>query len=226
MEEKNSKKKERKMRDSGIPWIGEVPEGWGMSPLKYNYNILAGATPDSTKQNFWDGNIKWITPADYKTKDVYVSFGKRNLTSAGYKACSTHMLPKGSIVISKRAPIGSVAITTSDLCTNQGCLGLVAKNKFVNNKYFYYVLSIYDDVLNLYGSGTTFKEISANVFSNIEFPSPSVTIQNSIADFLDSKCSEIDTLLQNYEDQIATLEEYKKSLIYEYVTGKKEVPEA
>ena len=107
MEEKNSEKKERKMRDSGIPWIGEVPEGWGMSPLKYNYNIIAGATPDSTKQNFWDGNIKWITPADYKTKDVYVSFGKRNLTSAGYKACSTHMLPKGSIVISKRAPIYS-----------------------------------------------------------------------------------------------------------------------
>lgn len=44
MEEKNSEKKERKMRDSGIPWIGEVPEGWGMSPLKYNYNIIAGAT--------------------------------------------------------------------------------------------------------------------------------------------------------------------------------------
>ena len=218
MEEKNSKKKERKMRDSGIPWIVEVPEGWGMSPLKYNYNILAGATPDSTKQNFWDGNIKWITPADYKTKDVYVSFGKRNLTSAGYKACSTHMLPKGSIVISKRAPIGSVAITTSDLCTNQGCLGLVAKNKFVNNKYFYYVLSIYDDVLNLYGSGTTFKEISANVFSNIEFPSPSVTIQNSIADFLDSKCSEIDALIENLRARMESVKEYKKAVITEAVT--------
>ena len=218
MEEKNSEKKERKMRESGIPWIGEVPEGWGMSPLKYNYNIIAGATPDSTKQNFWDGNIKWITPADYKTKDVYVSFGKRNLTSAGYKACSTHMLPKGSIVISKRAPIGSVAITTSDLCTNQGCLGLVAKNKFVNNKYFYYVLSIYDDVLNLYGSGTTFKEISANVFSNIEFPSPSVTIQNSIADFLDSKCSEIDTLIENLCARVESAKEYKKAVVTEAVT--------
>lgn len=218
MEEKNSEKKERKMRDSGIPWIGEVPEGWGMSPLKYNYNIIAGATPDSTKQNFWDGNIKWITPADYKTKDVYVSFGKRNLTSAGYKACSTHMLPKGSIVISKRAPIGSVAITTSNLCTNQGCLGLVAKNKFVNNKYFYYVLSIYDDVLNLYGSGTTFKEISANVFSNIEFPLPSVTIQNSIADFLDSKCSEIDTLIENLRARMESAKEYKKAVITEAVT--------
>lgn len=218
MKEKNSEKKERKMRDSGIPWIGEVPEWWGMSPLKYNYNIIAGATPDSTKQSFWDGNIKWITPADYKTKDVYVSLGKRNLTPAGYKACSTHMLPKGSIVISKRAPIGSVAITTSDLCTNQGCLGLVAKNKFVNNKYFYYVLSIYDDVLNLYGSGTTFKEISANVFSNIEFPLPSVTIQNSIADFLDSKCFEIDTLIENLHTRVKSAKEYKKAVITEAVT--------
>mgnify|MGYP004459406751 CR=1 FL=1 len=218
MEEKNSEKKERKMRDSGIPWIGEVPEGWGVSPLKYNYNIIAGATPDSTKQGFWDGNIKWITPADYKTKDVYVSSGKRNLTSAGYKACSTHMLPKASIVISKRAPIGSVAITASDLCTNQGCLGLVAKNKFVNNKYFYYVLSIYDDVLNLYGSGTTFKEISANVFSNIDFPLPSVAIQNSIADYLDSKCSEIDALIENLHARMESAKEYKKAVITKAVT--------
>ena len=61
MEEKNSKKKERKMRDSGIPWIGEVPEGWGMSPLKYNYNILAGATPDSTKDVYKRQPLYWIS---------------------------------------------------------------------------------------------------------------------------------------------------------------------
>ena len=63
-------------------------------------------------------------------------------------------------------------------------------------------------------------------YENMVLPMPSLLEQQQIVSFLDSKCSEIDALLQNYEDQIATLEEYKKSLIYEYVTGKKEVPAA
>lgn len=63
-------------------------------------------------------------------------------------------------------------------------------------------------------------------YENMVLPMPSLLEQQQIVSFLDYKCSEIDTLLQNYEDQISTLEEYKKSLIYEYVTGKKEVPAA
>ena len=208
----------REMKDSGISWINEIPENWNIEPIKYNYSLIAGATPESTNVDFWDGNIKWITPADFKTKDIFVTGGSRNLTIEGYKSCSTSMLPIGSIVFSKRAPIGTVAITADKLCINQGCLGLVEKSGRVLNKFYFYVISIYSDVFNIYGSGTTFKEISANVFANIKLPTPPIQEQQRIADFLDAKCAEIDALTADIQTQIDTLEQYKRALITETVT--------
>lgn len=207
----------REMKDSGISWINEIPGNWNVEPIKYCYRLVAGATPESTNVDFWDGDIKWITPADFKTKDVFVTGGSRNLTIEGYKSCSTSMLPIGSIVFSKRAPIGTVAITADKLCTNQGCLGLVEMSSRVLNKFYFYVISIYGEVFNLYGSGTTFKEISANTFANIRLPMPPIQEQKRIANFLDAKCTEIDALAADIQTQIETLEQYKRSIISETV---------
>ena len=115
------------MKDSGVEWIGEIPEKWAIVSTKFLFTIISGATPESAKSENWDGNIRWITPADYKTKDVYVAVGRRNLTQMGFDSCSTNMVPTGSIIFSKRAPIGSVAINSADLCTNQGCLSCINK---------------------------------------------------------------------------------------------------
>ena len=208
----------REMKDSGISWINEIPGNWNVEPIKYSYRLIAGATPESTNADFWDGDIKWITPADFKTKDVFVMGGSRNLTIEGYKSCSTSMLPIGSIVFSKRAPIGTVAITADKLCTNQGCLGLVEKSDRVLNKFYFYVISIYGEVFNLYGSGTTFKEISANTFANIKLPMPPIQEQKHIVNFLDAKCAEIDALTADIQTQIDSLEQYKRSIISEAVT--------
>jgi len=206
------------MKDSRISWINQIPENWNVEPIKYSYRLIAGATPESTNVDFWDGDIKWITPADFKTKDVFVMGGSRNLTIEGYKSCSTSMLPIGSIVFSKRAPIGTVAITADKLCTNQGCLGLVEKSDRVLNKFYFYVISIYGEVFNLYGSGTTFKEISANTFANIKLPMPPIQEQKHIVNFLDAKCAEIDALTADIQTQIDSLEQYKRSIISEAVT--------
>ncbi len=207
----------KEMKDSGISWIGVIPTDWDVYPIKYNFNFISGGTPDSSNSDFWDGDIIWITPADYKTKDIYVSKGTRNITLLGYNSCNTHLLPKGTIVVSKRAPIGSVAIASTPLCTNQGCLGLVVTNDSCE-KYYYYALSIYDDVLNLFGSGTTFKEISASVLGKIKVANPPVPIQKRIADYLDYKCAEIDSLFVDILSEISTLEEFKRSVTTEAVT--------
>ena len=131
----------REMKDGGVQWIGEIPEKWAIVSTKFLFTIISGATPESAKSENWDGNIRWITPADYKTKDVYVAVGRRNLTQMGFDSCSTNMVPTGSIIFSKRAPIGSVAINSADLCTNQGCLSCINKGtSFV--KFYYYVMSI------------------------------------------------------------------------------------
>lgn len=121
-------------------------------------------------------------------------------------------------MFSKRAPIGTVAITADKLCTNQGCLGLVEKNGRVLNKFYFYVISIYGEVFNLYGSGTTFKEISANTFANIKLPMPPIQEQKRIVGFLDAKCAEIDALTADIQTQTDILEQYKSSVITEAVT--------
>ena len=115
------------MKDSGIEWIGEIPAHWGIIATKSLFDVIAGATPDSSNPLNWDGEIRWITPADYKTEDIYVEFGRRNLSKIGFNSCSTSLIPAGNIIFSKRAPIGAVAINNTELCTNQGCLSCVNK---------------------------------------------------------------------------------------------------
>ena len=211
------------MKDSGIPWVGNIPKHWNCCSLKYNYNTISGATPNSNDISLWDGEIVWVTPADYKTKDVYVFSGARKITYKGYLSCSTTLIKQGNIIFSKRAPIGSVAINKVELCTSQGCLSVVRKTGNVNNKYFYYLFSVNDETFNLFGFGTTFKEISAKDFLSVKFPLPPLDEQQEIADYLDNKCAEIEGIIEDKKSQIETLDGYKKSLIYEYVTGKKEV---
>lgn len=207
----------REMKDGGVQWIGEIPEKWAIVSTKFLFTIISGATPESAKSENWDGNIRWITPADYKTKDVYVAVGRRNLTQMGFDSCSINMVPTGSIIFSKRAPIGSVAINSADLCTNQGCLSCINKGtSFV--KFYYYVMSIATEQYELLGSGTTFKEISAQSFSNFMLPVPSYEDQLAISEYLDMKCAQIDTLIANVQSQIEKLKAYKQSLITEVVT--------
>ncbi len=196
----------RKMKDSGIEWIGEIPEEWETLVTKHLFHIVSGATPKSENPDYFDGEIAWITPADYKTEDVYVAIGRRNITELGFESCNTTLIPSGSIIFSKRAPIGSVAINTANLCTNQGCLSCIPQTK-LSIKYYYYHMAVLTEQYNLLGSGTTFKEISATSFSDFKLSYPSHTEQKFIADFLDHQCAHIDNIIEKTK---ASIEEYKK----------------
>lgn len=210
------------LKDSGIEWIGAIPEHWKVIKIKNAFNIISGATPKTDNMAYWDGEITWITPADYNTKDKMISSGKRNITLAGLNSCGTSIVPEGSIIFSKRAPIGLVAINVVPLCTNQGCISCIPKPS-VNTKYFYYLMSVLTDWFELFGSGTTFKELSTNNFANFILSQPPFSEQQAIADYLDQRCSEIDELISIKQQKIEKLKEYKKSLIFECVTGKRKV---
>lgn len=209
---------EREFKDSGIEWIGRIPKEWKISAIKHLMTLYAGATPKSDKDELWDGSIPWVTPADYKTEDVYVSKGRRNISVAGLSSCATTLLPINSIIFSKRAPIGLVVLNNEPLCTNQGCIGCVPYKQKANSKYYYYVLSVFTEQFELFGSGTTFKEISANNFANFIVSVPPLSEQQRIADYLDKKCGEIDELITLQEQMIAQLTDYKQSVITEAVT--------
>lgn len=203
---------ETEMKDSGIEWIGDIPKDWNSAPIKVNFDIYAGATPSSNNPIYWDGDIAWITPADYKTEDKYVSCGKRHISQDGYDNCSAILVPANSIIFSKRAPIGTVAISKNELCTNQGCLSCVSKDDS-NIEFYYYAMSIATEEFELKGSGTTFKEISLANFKNFRFAVPPLSEQQSIADYLDETCSKIDEIIAEAKASIDEYKELRESVI-------------
>lgn len=207
----------RKMKDSGIEWIGEIPEGWEIRKIKNNFMIYAGATPKSEKAEYWDGGLPWITPADFKTTDKYVSYGRKSLTALGYDSCGSTLVPAGSIIFSKRAPVGSVVIAKNTLCTNQGCLACIP-NDAVNSTYFYYCMSIFTEQFELVSAGTTFKEIAASTFASFLLPCPPLSQQNEIVNFLDKESSRIDSMLSKTRSSIEEYKKLKQAVITQAVT--------
>lgn len=208
----------REYKDSGIEWIGQIPKEWETAAIKRLMCLYAGATPKSDDVELWNGNIPWITPADYKTEDVFISRGRRSISEKGLQSCATTILPVNSLVFSKRAPIGLVVLNSVPLCTNQGCIGCVPKDSTTLSKYYYYVLSAFTEQFELYGAGTTFKEISATNFANFIVCMPPFSTQQKIADYLDKVCGEVDEMVALQETMVEELKAYKQSVITEVVT--------
>ncbi len=205
-------------KDSEVKWIGEIPEHWEITPLKFCFKVLSGATPKSTELSYWeDGNINWITPADFKTEDRFISDGTKKITKEGFMSCSTTLIPSGSIIFSKRAPIGSVVINSNDVCTNQGCLSCIPKDD-ISSLFFYYIMSVSQKYFDMLGTGTTFNEISANVFKNVHLPVPPLSEQQIIASYLDAKTEKIDKMIAKAEKKIEYFGELKQSVITRAVT--------
>ena len=206
----------REMKDSGIEWIGLIPKCWTVNRIKEKFSIVNGSTPKSDVPEFWDGDIVWVTPIDMYN-NVFLNDSRKKITESGYLSCGTTLVPKGSIVISTRAPIGQISIAGIKLCTNQGCKSLVATNE-TNERYLFYLLSISTEILNFFGRGTTFLELSTKDLANFVYSSPTLNIQNRIVDYLDKQCATIDRLISLQEEMIAELQAYKQSVITEAVT--------
>ena len=205
-------------KGSGVEWIGEIPEEWEVIPLKRVFKIVNGGTPSSSEENYWNGEIVWITPNDLsKLTEVYIKDSERKITEDGLYNCSAKKVPMNSIIISTRAPIGYVAIAGVDLCTNQGCKSLIP-TKVINHKYFYYWIYSISFYLNALGQGTTFMELSNSSLSMVELLIPSMNEQKAIANFLYEKTAEIDALIADKEKVIELLQEKRQAIISEAVT--------
>ena len=205
-------------KDSGVGWLGKIPAHWDITRIKEQFCIVNGSTPSSSDPSFWDGDIVWVTPDDLGELHVsQLGDSSRKITEEGYKSCGTSIVPKGSIVVSTRAPIGYVAIATTNLCTNQGCKSLVPKRP-LSTGFFYYQLSSAKNELKSRGEGSTFKEISKDKLGLIIFTKPPEPDQHSIAFFLDRETAKIDVLIEKKERLIDLLQEKRTALITQAVT--------
>ncbi|MBV5302320.1 MAG: restriction endonuclease subunit S, partial [Methylococcales bacterium] len=205
-------------KPSGVEWLGDVPEHWDAIALKRKFRIVGGSTPKSDQEVFWDGEIIWVTPSDLsKLPSLFIGDSQRKITLSGLTSCGTTLVPENSIILSTRAPIGSLAIATTELCTNQGCKSLVPLNQ-TNSKFFGYLLSVSTTELNIRGRGTTFLELSGDELGAFKIPFPSKNEQQKIAQFLDHETAKIDTLIEKQQRLIALLKEKRQAVISHAVT--------
>lgn len=211
-----------KLKDSGIEWIGKIPEGWEVGKIKQFAKVITGSTPQSGNDSYWDGNVVWITPADLSQRSKHIFDSKRKITKEGYSSCGTTYVDKGTIIIASRAPIGYPTIVGTRLCFNQGCKAFEIEKEFISD-YCYYYLNAYEEVLTALGKATTFSELSTYDFSSFLVLKPQKTEQLQITKYLDKQTSKIDKTIKLIEKKIEHLEEYKKSLIHYVVTGKVDV---
>lgn len=187
--------------------------------------VVGGSTPYTKNSDNYDGNIAWITPKDLAGYNkVYISKGERNITEVGFKRCSAKMLPKNSVLFSSRAPIGYVAISKNDLCTNQGFKSIIPNEK-IYYKFLYYLLKYNKDYIASKGSGSTFKEISGSVMKGIELSIPKdINDQKKISRVLfdiDSKIelnndinNNLYELMKNkFDNFIDNLDRYEESVL-------------
>lgn len=205
-------------KDSGVEWLGEIPEHWSIMPIKRIFYILNGSTPKSSEPSYWSGSISWATPDDLGSLETdTLKITKRMITQEGYESCGTQLAPTGSLVLSTRAPIGHLAIAGVPLCINQGCRCLVFREK-TQNRFYYYQLLAAKQELESWGQGSTFKELSRDKLVSVSLVSPTLDEQQAITAFLDRETSRIDTLIAKKQRQIELLQEKRTALISHAVT--------
>ena len=185
---------------------------WKKLKIEYCAEVIGGGTPSTKKKEYWDGDISWITPKDLSNyNNRYISKGSRNISEKGLKYSSARLLPKNSVLLTTRAPIGYLAISKKELATNQGFKSLIMKNGNFP-EFFYYLLKNNISKLLQYASGTTFMELNATNLKSIEFYIPEVKEQKRIASILSALDDKIE--LNNKTNKI--LEEMAQTIFKEW----------
>ena len=191
--------------------------------LKKITTIINGSTPSTADPNNWDGDIPWITPKDLSTfHQRFIHRGERNITEAGYNSCSTTMVPKGTVLLTSRAPIGYLAIADNPMCTNQGFKSLVCDESQIIPLYLYYWLSTKVEYLKGISGGATFKELSKTTLENVEIALPSIAEQRHIVGTIGSVDDLIEkdlTILNNLDSIL-----FKKNKLFIAKNGFSNIP--
>ena len=172
--------------------------------------VVSGSTPKSVVPEYWDGDVKWITPAELDDDSYIISDSVRHITTLGVTKTGLKPFPAGTVILSSRAPIGKTAIAGCEMYCNQGFKNLVCSNN-IDSKYLYFFLSSKRDYLNSLGRGATFKEISKTIVENIEIPLPEMAEQKAIT----TRFENLMKLIQLRKTELEKLDQLVKSRFIE-----------
>jgi len=203
--------------------IGRIPKEWEVKKVTDLFNVETGTTPSTKNKEYWEnGNIVWITPTDMSklNGNIYIESSERKITEKGLEETNLTLMPIDSIIISTRAPVGYVVIVKSRATFNQGCKGLIPRDRkeVYTEFYTYYLFSKRNLLKNLSG-GSTFKELSKVTLENLKLPFPPLPEQKKIAEILSTVDKRIELLKKKRE----ILNRIKKGLMTDLLTGRRRV---
>lgn len=196
------------------------PYEWEERALKEVGTIIGGGTPDTTNENYWNGDILWVTPTDItKLNSIYLSTTNRKITKLGLENSSAKIIKKYSLIICTRATIGNSCINTNDVTTNQGIKSIIP-NKDYNVLFLHYLINNNTDKLIANSSGSTFKEIAKSKLENLVFKFPNIELQKTIADNIQNIFDKIDNIENNINENIDKLNVLKQAVLKKAFEGK------
>ena len=172
--------------------------------------IVSGSTPKSEVAEYWDGDIKWITPAELNEDSYIVSDSVRKITQLGVQKTGLTPFPAGTVILSSRAPIGKVAIAGCEMYCNQGFKNLICSS-VIDSRYLFWFLKGKTAYLNSLGRGATFKEISKQIVASIEIEVPSLDQQIAIVQLLER----ISEIMKARKQELRTLDTLIKARFVE-----------
>ena len=216
--------KKVEFKESGIDWLGCIPSLWGCGKIKHFASLSSGGTPKSDHREYYDGDINWACSLDLSENELFET--QNHLSEIGLKNCASAIQPVGTIVMAMyggSGTIGNSAILCVSSATNQALCCMKFDERILDKYAFYYIRAIRKYWM-IYAVGTRKDpNISQAIVGAMPMLLPSMQEQIIIVDYLDYKLPLIESIISQKEAAIADLESYKRSLIYEAVTGKRKV---
>ena len=214
------------MKDSGVEWIGGVPEGWKIIALKRLGTPATGSTPPKDNPDYWDGDIPWVSSKDMKSD--YLLDSEDHITQAAVDKCGLTLFSPETLIFCVRSGIlrhtFPVAVATLPVTINQDLRALSLTGDVNPAFLLYYMRGMNDTIVTLYQKiGATVESIEMDWFLYFPVVLPPREEQDPIVKALGSRCASLDQTVQQNEATVRQLKEYRQSLIYEAVTGKNEI---
>ncbi|TAE31370.1 MAG: hypothetical protein EAZ92_02900 [Candidatus Kapaibacterium sp.] len=177
------------------PHHSSLPNGWRWEKLGEIAKIVNGSTPDSGVAEYWNGEILWATPTDIgKLEGIYLQDTQRKISAKGYENCSTHIVPTGTILLTSRAPVGNIALTSAEMCFNQGIKGILPKDN-IHNLYLFFALKSIVPAIQNASHGNTFSEIPTEKLIKFLLPlPPTLAEQHEIAERVRQRLEEAERI--------------------------------
>ena len=212
------------MKDSGVEWIGEIPEHWQVPKIKYLATIASGGTPDRSHPEYWNGSINWAKTGELQNNELYET--EEKITELALENSSARVFSVDTILVAmygQGKTRGMTALLKVPSATNQACAGITVYSKDITVSYLWLFLMGAYDAIREKANGSGQPNLSGALIADFNVTLPPIEEQMNICKTVAMRLPHIDSNIKQKEIIVDKLTAYKKSLIYEVVTGKKEV---